>query len=173
LYPQRFDPRPWKGGAFLLVPVGSAARRRRGPRGRPRCFSLSEQLLSRNVKRFRGGLVFKAHRRVYHSTLGLRVIKNKRRRSLKASRSTRTSKVPARGLVLFVLIVLTMLGHPRVIFREKRLGLIVWCCLAGVKIFKGLPGPECGHSVAASSYFDRLWDNGKHTRRHFLFLKKC
>jgi len=29
----------------------------------------------RNVKRFRGGLVSKAHRRLYHSTLGLRVIK--------------------------------------------------------------------------------------------------
>jgi len=28
-----------------------------------------------NVKRFRGGLVFKANRLVYHSTLGLRVIK--------------------------------------------------------------------------------------------------
>jgi len=27
------------------------------------------------VKRFRGGLVFKAHRLVYHSTLGWRVIK--------------------------------------------------------------------------------------------------
>ena len=31
--------------------------------------------LRRNVKRFRGGLVFKAHRLVYHSTLGSRVIK--------------------------------------------------------------------------------------------------
>ena len=29
------------------------------------------------VQRFRGGLVFKAHRRVYHSTLGLRVTKKK------------------------------------------------------------------------------------------------
>jgi len=29
------------------------------------------------VKRFRGGLVFKAHRLLYHSTLGLRVIKKK------------------------------------------------------------------------------------------------
>ena len=36
------------------------------------------QLLRRNVKRFRGGLVVKAHRLVYHSTLGLRVIKKKR-----------------------------------------------------------------------------------------------
>ena len=33
------------------------------------------QLLGRNVKRFRGGLTFKAYRRVYHSTLDSRVIK--------------------------------------------------------------------------------------------------
>jgi len=33
------------------------------------------QLLYRNVQRFRGGLVFKAHRLLYHSTLGLRVTK--------------------------------------------------------------------------------------------------
>jgi len=31
-----------------------------------------------NVQRFRGGLVFKAHRLVYHSTLGLRVINKKK-----------------------------------------------------------------------------------------------
>ena len=31
-----------------------------------------------NVQRFRGGLVFKAHRLVYHSTLGVRVIKKKK-----------------------------------------------------------------------------------------------
>ena len=30
-----------------------------------------------NVQRFRGGLVFQAHRRSYHSTLGLNVIKKK------------------------------------------------------------------------------------------------
>ena len=29
---------------------------------------------------FRGGLVFKAHRRLYHSTLGLRVIKKKKKK---------------------------------------------------------------------------------------------
>ena len=33
----------------------------------------------RNVQRFQGGLVFKAHRLLYHSTLGLSVIKKKRR----------------------------------------------------------------------------------------------
>ena len=32
-----------------------------------------------NVKRFRGGLVFKAHRLLYHSTLGSRVIKKKKK----------------------------------------------------------------------------------------------
>jgi len=31
-------------------------------------------LLRRNVKRFRGGLVFKGHRLLHHSTLGVRVI---------------------------------------------------------------------------------------------------
>ena len=33
----------------------------------------------RNVKRFRAGLVCKAHRLVYHSTLGLGVIKKKKK----------------------------------------------------------------------------------------------
>jgi len=33
-----------------------------------------------HVKRFRGGLVFKAHRLLYHSTLGLRVIKKKKKK---------------------------------------------------------------------------------------------
>jgi len=39
--------------------------------------SIQEQHLRRNVKRCRGGLVFKAHRLLYHSIIGLRV---KRRR---------------------------------------------------------------------------------------------
>ena len=40
-------------------------------------FCIDNQLLRRNVKWFRGGLVFKAHRLLFHSTLGLRVIKKK------------------------------------------------------------------------------------------------
>ena len=35
--------------------------------------------LHRNVKRFRGGLVFKSHRLVFHSTLGWRVLKKKKK----------------------------------------------------------------------------------------------
>jgi len=48
-------------------------------------FSISEQLLRINVQRFRGGLVFKAHRLLYHSTLGLRVIKKKKKECVRGS----------------------------------------------------------------------------------------
>ena len=41
-------------------------------------FSIYEHPLGRNVKRFRGGLVSKAHILLYHSTLGSRVIKKKK-----------------------------------------------------------------------------------------------
>ena len=40
-------------------------------------FSILEQLLHKKVKRCRGRLVFKAHRLVYDSTTGSRVIKKK------------------------------------------------------------------------------------------------
>ena len=39
---------------------------------------VEEPLLRRNGKRFRGGLVFKAHRLLSHSTLGLGEIKKKK-----------------------------------------------------------------------------------------------
>ena len=42
-------------------------------------FSIEEQLLRRNVERFRGGIVWKAHRLLYHSTLGTRVIKKNKK----------------------------------------------------------------------------------------------
>ena len=42
-------------------------------------FSIQEQLLCRNVERFRGGLVFMAHILVYYSTLGSRVTMKKKK----------------------------------------------------------------------------------------------
>ena len=48
--------------------------------GEHRVGQISEQPLGRNVKRFRGGLVFKAHIWLYHSTLGSRVIKKKKKK---------------------------------------------------------------------------------------------
>ena len=47
----------------------------------------SEQLLRMIMERFREGLVFKAHGLVYHSTLGSRVIKEKKKSSCKAQRA--------------------------------------------------------------------------------------
>ena len=42
-------------------------------------FSIEEQLLRRNVKRFRGVLVFKARRLLYYSTLSSKVIEKKKK----------------------------------------------------------------------------------------------
>ena len=53
---------------------------------------ISVVLLHINVQRFRGGLSFKAHRRLYHSTLGLRVIKKKKRST---TLDTKTSCQPS------------------------------------------------------------------------------
>jgi len=53
----------------------------------------------RNVQRFRGGLVFKAHRLLYHSTLGLRIIK-KREEKLGFEESRRVARA-ARGGCFF------------------------------------------------------------------------
>ena len=59
-----------------------------GARGGVRGVTLQSGV-GRNVKRFRGWLVFKAHRLVYYSTLGLRVIKKKT--NLRSSTAARAS----------------------------------------------------------------------------------
>jgi len=53
----------------------------------------AEQRLLRNVQRFRGGLVFKAHRLLYHSTLGLRVINKEDPGEAEADLRERAEKV--------------------------------------------------------------------------------
>ena len=45
----------------------------------PSRFHSKSKVFRRNVRRFRGGLVFKAHRLWHHSTLGSRVIKKRKR----------------------------------------------------------------------------------------------
>ena len=45
----------------------------------PGLWGLGLQLLHINEKRFRGGLVFQAHKWLYYSTLGSRVIKEKKK----------------------------------------------------------------------------------------------
>jgi len=70
-------PGPCRGGRSRRASSGARARRARPP---PLTDSAParEQLLSRNVKRFRGGLVPQAHRLLYYSTLGSRVVKRNR-----------------------------------------------------------------------------------------------
>ena len=61
-------------------------------------FSISEQLLSRKVERFRGWLVFKARRLLYHSTPGSRVIKKQEK-----ARCARTRlRVQGRGCRVYL-----------------------------------------------------------------------
>jgi len=62
-------PRPESGFDWLICAEFARQRGQPCPGG---------QQLHRNVQRFRGGLVFKAHRLLYHSTLGLRVMKKKK-----------------------------------------------------------------------------------------------
>ena len=50
------------------------------------------------MERFRGGLVFKAHRILYYSTLGLRVIKKRRRGAQAARRRLQASVSGGNGL---------------------------------------------------------------------------
>jgi len=63
-------------GAGLQGREAGAVRRIRA--STPRLGRQGQPLLHRNVQRFRGGLVFKAHRLLYLSTLGSRVIKKTR-----------------------------------------------------------------------------------------------
>ena len=65
---------------FLGERLGDDELRRESgfPPGRGRWYGRLTQLLRRNVMRFRGGLVFKACRPLYHSTIGSRVIRKKK-----------------------------------------------------------------------------------------------
>ena len=69
---------PW--GSYMQKGISGTCTRSstQAPEVRAIQFSIQEQLLSRNVERLRGGLVFKAHRFLYHSTLGSRVKKKEK-----------------------------------------------------------------------------------------------
>jgi len=62
------------------------------------------------VQRFRGGLVFKAHRLLYHSTLGLRVIKKRRRR---LTETQRRNPHPFMALNRLLVFFFTLVTGPR------------------------------------------------------------
>ena len=78
--------RPEEGPPFNAQTVPGAREEGGGPgpseeATSSRNFLMSEvPLYSRNVQRFQGGLVFKAHRLLYHATLGFRVIKKRKKK---------------------------------------------------------------------------------------------
>ena len=58
-------------------------------------FSNEGQQIRRNVERFRGWLVCEAHRLLFHATLGLRVLKKKKKEKKTEARSLATSVPPS------------------------------------------------------------------------------
>ena len=99
-----------KGGLSLMseVPLYCIEYRRLNYPGiRPLPYEVGDdsvQLLHRNEKRFRGGLVFNAHRWLYHSTLGSRVKRKKRGVHLALERVA-NSQFPLKAVVFKVNIV--------------------------------------------------------------------
>jgi len=53
------------------------------------------------VKRFRGGLVIKAHRLLYHPTLGLRVVKKKKKKEAKKLDKDAAQEAVSKVLIRF------------------------------------------------------------------------
>jgi len=82
------------------------------------------------VKRFRGGLVFKTHRHVYHSTLGLIVMKKKKKVSSMGGRimsvcmhepGVQSAKDPCETCPTFEVMTVALQREKRVAFsREKK-----------------------------------------------------
>jgi len=77
---RREDARIWDRPGVVYHRVYFRIRRKKSPAGLFFAGETSKRLsVTLFVARFRGGLVLKAHRLAYHSTLGWRVIKQKRR----------------------------------------------------------------------------------------------
>jgi len=83
----------------LLTPAPHAGGRLALPAPASRC-------APRNVKRFREGLVFKAHRILYPSTLGLREIKKRRSASRRCRANMAHTRHSGLGLPVKVLKIL-------------------------------------------------------------------
>ena len=43
-----------------------------------------------------------------------------------------------------------------------------------VRLYHGVPGPECGHLCSEQSYFDRFWEyrQGEDTERFYMLLRR-
>ena len=41
------------------------------------------------------------------------------------------------------------------------------------RLYHGVPGPESGHLVHATSFFDRFWMHGHHEERYFMLFERA
>ena len=44
--------------------------------------------------------------------------------------------------------------------------------VAGLRLYRGIPGEGSGHIVHKQSYFDRFWEQGFHVDRYYLLVSK-
>jgi hypothetical protein len=51
-------------------------------------------------------------------------------------------------------------------------GVDVLATVGNVQLLEGMPGPESGYTKGTESYFDRLWQRGKRSRRFHLSVVK-
>jgi len=111
------------------------------------------------VKRIRGGLVFKAHRLLYHSTLGLRVIKKKYTSSISESATSAYCSgvdvsLPGQGNANShgarpVHLIITM---------------IMWIRTSSLSIKNSLSG----HLIGSLGPLERGWGRGTRARTSYL-----
>ena len=118
-------------------------------------FSIWEQRLSRNLERFRGGLVVKAHRLLYHSTLGSRVITKKESDFIECRRTLTPISIKNNLLLKLILLeqtpLLTCCGF---VTRQK------WLVLRRTKLRKALFLIDVGVKTRCSRRPDRAQKDG-------------
>ena len=106
-------------------------------------FLLDVRVRGRDEKWFRGGLVFKAHRWLYHSTLGSREIKEKKKVVGRLTVTPRAQKAPAEALELLA-------GHaPRRSLRH--------CCGGAFDLAACRDTSPIRKGPLASSQFKNSW----------------
>eukprot|EP01062_Namystynia_karyoxenos_P023366 TRINITY_DN19021_c0_g1_i2.p1 TRINITY_DN19021_c0_g1~~TRINITY_DN19021_c0_g1_i2.p1 ORF type:complete len:1049 (+),score=312.68 TRINITY_DN19021_c0_g1_i2:96-3149(+) len=58
------------------------------------------------------------------------------------------------------------------LFASREVRRVPYETVGGVRVYRGVPGPECGHAVAAASFFDRFWEHGNQAERFYIALVK-
>ena len=73
----------------------------------------------------------------------------------------------------YLVKMLSNAPHPRSLTCEELYGESTSHEEGACRAYRAKPGPACGHTVDASSYFDRLWKRGNLVDRFIIVLKKA